>query len=81
MFSKDGKESHSISVLIILDEEDTIREFKIQRPNSKENVAYKVNLRSVILYSDYFYPLTLSNVDKLSRSWISRDHIQAQKEK
>ena len=39
MFSKDGKESHSISVLIILDEEDTIREFKIQRPNSKENVA------------------------------------------
>ena len=39
MFSKDGKESHSISVLIILDEEDTIREFNIQRPNSKENVA------------------------------------------
>ena len=39
MCSKDGKESHSISVLIILDEEDTIREFKIQRPNSKENVA------------------------------------------
>ena len=41
MFSEDGKESHSISVLIILDEEDTIREFKIQRPNSKEDVAKK----------------------------------------
>ena len=68
IFSKDGKESHSISVLIIFDEEDTIREFKIQRPNSKENIAQKVNFRSFILYSDYSYPLTLSNVGESSRS-------------
>ena len=75
------KESHSISVLIIFDEEDTIREFKIQRPNSKENIAQKVNLRSFSLYSDYSYPLTLSIIGEPSWSWISRDQIQAQKEK
>ena len=45
IFSKDRKEGYSISVLIIFDEEDTIREFKVQRPNSKENIAQKVNLR------------------------------------
>ena len=39
MFSQDGKESHCISVYIIFDEEDTIREFKIQRRDSNENVA------------------------------------------
>ena len=57
IYSKDRNESHSISVLIIFDEEDTIREFKVQRPNSNENIAQKVNLRSFSLYSDYSYPL------------------------
>ena len=41
----------------------------------------KVNLRSFSLYSDYSYPLTLSIVGEPSWSWISRDQIQAQKEK
>ena len=41
----------------------------------------KVHLRSFSLYRDYSYPITLSNVGELSWSWISRDHIQSQKEK
>ena len=81
IFSKDRKEGHSISVLIIFDEEDTIREFKVQRPNSKENIVQKVNLRPFSLYSDYSYPLTLSNIGESYGSSISRDHIQSQKEK
>ena len=81
IFSKDRKEGHSISVLIIFDEEDTIRDFKVQRPNSKENIAQKVNLRPFSPYSDYSYPLTLSNVGESYRSSISRSHIQAHKEK
>ena len=31
-----------------------------------KNVAYKVNLRSFSVYSDYSYPLTLSNVGEPS---------------
>jgi len=42
------------------------REFKIQRSNSKENIPQKVNFRSFSLYSDYSYPLTLSNVGEPS---------------
>ena len=60
----------------------TVRIIKIQRRDGNENVALKVNLRFFFsLYSDYSYPLTLSNVGEPSWSWISRDHIQAQKEK
>ena len=40
-----------------------------------------MNLRSFGLYSDYSCPLTLSNVGEPLWNWISRDHIQAQKEK
>ena len=40
------------------------RDFKIQRGDSNKNVAKKVNLRSFSLYSDYSYPLTLSNVGR-----------------
>ena len=36
-----------------------IRDFKIQRGEGNEDVAYKVNLRSFSLYSDYSYPLAL----------------------
>ena len=57
------------------------RDFKIQRRDGNVNVAQKENLRSFSLYSDYSYPLTLSNVGEPSWSWISSDHIQAQKEK
>ena len=57
------------------------RDFKIQRRDGNENVAQKVNLCSFSLYSDYSYPLTLSIVGEPSWSWISRDQIQAQKEK
>jgi len=53
--------------------------FKIQRRNSKENVALKVNLRSFSLYRYYSYLLTLSNVREPSWIWIPRDHIQVQK--
>ena len=57
------------------------RDFKIQRHDGDENVTEKVNLHYFSLYSDYSWPLTLSNVGEPSWSWISRDHIQAQKEK
>ena len=57
------------------------RDFKIQRRDGDKNVAEKVHLRSFSLYSDYSWPLTLSNVGEPSWSWISRDHVQAQKEK
>ena len=57
------------------------RDFKIQRRDGNENVAQKENLLSFSLYSDYSYPLTLSNVGEPSWSWISMDHSQAQKEK
>ena len=56
-------------------------DFKIQRPVGNENVALKVNLRSLSLYRDYLYPLTLSNVGEPSWSWTPRDHIQVQREK
>ena len=56
-------------------------DFKIQRRDGDKNVAWKLNLRSFSLYSDYSYPLTLSMVGEPSWSWISRDHIHAQKEK
>ena len=46
--------------------QDNIRDFKIQRRGGNENAALNVNLRSFSLYSDYFYPLTLSNVGKPS---------------
>ena len=43
------------------------RYFKIERREGNENMpALKVNLRSFSLYSDYSYPLTLSNADELS---------------
>ena len=57
------------------------RDFKTQRRDGDKNVAEKVNLRYFSLYSDYSYPLTLSIVGEPSWSWISRDQIQAQKEK
>ena len=57
------------------------RDFKIQRHDGDKKVAEKVNLHYFSLYSDYSCPLTLSNVGEPSWSWISRDHIQAQKEK
>ena len=41
----------------------------------------KVYLRSFGLYKDYSYLNTLSNVGEPSWSWISRNHIEAQKEK
>ena len=44
----------------------TVRIIKIQRPDGNENVALKVNLRFFSLYSDYSYPLTLSNVGEPS---------------
>ena len=45
----------------------TVRIIKIQRPDGNENVALKVNLRFFFsLYSDYSYPLTLSNVGEPS---------------
>ena len=40
-----------------------------------------MNLRSFSLYSDYSHTHTLSTVGESSWSWISIDHIQAQKEK
>ena len=58
-----------------------IRDLKIKRRDSNENVAEKVNLRSFSLYRDYSYPLTLSNVGEPAWSWIPRDHIQVQKQK
>ena len=57
------------------------RDFKTQQRDGDKNVAEKVNLRYFSLYSDYSYPLTLSIVGEPSWSWISRDQIQAQKEK
>ena len=57
------------------------RDFKIQRRDGNVNVAQKENLRSFSLYSDYSYPLTLSNVGEPSWSWISMDNSQAKKEK
>ena len=42
------------------------RDFKIQRRDGNENVAQKENLLSFSLYSDYSYPLTLSNVGEPS---------------
>ena len=36
----------------------------------------KVNFRSFSFFSDYSYPLTLSNVGKLYWSWIPWDHSQ-----
>ena len=63
-----------------LDNRD-FRDFKTQRRDGDKNVAEKVNLRYFSLYSDYSYPLTLSILGEPSWSWISRDQIQAQKEK
>ena len=57
------------------------RDFKIQRRDGNVNVAQKENLRSFSLYSDYSYPLTLSNVGEPSWTWISMDNSQAKKEK
>ena len=53
-------------------------DFKTQRRDGNENVAKKVNLRSLSLYHNYSYPLTLSNVGEPSWSWIPRHHIQVQ---
>ena len=47
---------------------------------SNDTTATRMNLRSFSLHSGYFYPRALSNVDGPSWSWISSDHIQAQKE-
>ena len=38
-----------------------------------------MNLRSFSPYSDYSYPLTLSNVGEPPWSWISRNHSQGSK--
>ena len=43
-----------------------IRDFKIQRRDGDKNVAYKVNLSSFSVYTDYSYPLTLSIVGEPS---------------
>ena len=40
-----------------------IRDFKTQRRDCTENVAYKINLRSFSLYRNYSYPLTLSKAN------------------
>ena len=59
-----------------------IRDFKDPTTRRRrERRSKKVYLRSFSLYRDYSYPITLSNVGEPSWSWISRDHIQAQKEK
>ena len=47
-----------------------IRDFKIQRRESNENVALKVNLRSFSLYRDNSYLLTFSIVREPSYIWI-----------
>ena len=56
-----------------------IRDLKIQRRDGDKKVAEKVNLRSFSLYSDYSWPLTLSNVGEPSWSWISRDKFKLRK--
>ena len=54
-----------------------LRKFTIiGRRNGSENDALKMNLRSFGLYRDYSNSLTLSNVGKPSRSWISKNRIQ-----
>ena len=47
-----------------------IRDFKIQRRDSNENVALTVNLRSFSLYRDNSYLLTFSIVREPSYIWI-----------
>ena len=42
------------------------RKNRDQRRDGNENVAQKENLLSFSLYSDYSYPLTLSNVGEPS---------------
>ena len=42
------------------------RDFKIQRRGRQRERRLKVNLRSFSPYSDYSYPLTLSNVGEPS---------------
>ena len=45
--------------------------------------AAKTSVRkeTYVLYQDYSNSLTLSNIDKLSRSWFPKNYIQVQKEK
>ena len=62
------------------DNKNVIRDLTIGRRHGSENVASKMNMRSFRLYRDYSNSLTLSNVGEPSRSWISKTHIQVEKE-
>ena len=56
------------------------RNLLIGRRDGSENVASKMNLRSFGPHRDYSNSLTLSNVGKPSRSWISKNCIQVWRE-
>ena len=69
-----------VSPLCSLHYSDT-RDLKIRGRRRQRKRRLKVNSRSFNLHRDFSKSLTLWNVGEPSQSWISKNHIQVQKER